>query len=94
MTKSFIAGLAAFTMLAGTAHAVTVVNKDDQSHKIGIDLGTTESVKEIPAGKSLQFDCPEGCGVTGPWNFSWMAKGNETITTDGSCLVCGKVDES
>jgi hypothetical protein len=94
MTKSLIAGLAAFAMMAGTAQAVTVVNKDDQAHKIGIDMGTTESVKEVPAGKSLQIDCPEGCGVTGPWNFSWMAKGSETITTDGSCLVCGKVDET
>lgn len=94
MTKALIAGLATFTLFAGTAHAVTVVNKDAQAHTIGIDWGNKESVEKIAAGKSVKFDCPEGCGVTGPWNYSWMAKGDDTITTDGTSPISGKSSNS
>ncbi len=33
------------------------------------------------------IDCQDGCGVTGPWGFSWMASGNDIITSDGTALV-------
>ncbi len=94
MMKAMLAGLATFTMLASSAHAVTVVNKDSQAHMIGIDLGNSEETREVAARKSIEFDCPEGCGVTGPWNYSWMAKGDDTITTDGTSPVSGKARES
>jgi hypothetical protein len=50
-------------------------------------LGSSEKVETIGAGKSVEIDCEDGGGVTGPWGFSWMAKGNDTITSDGTALV-------
>lgn len=85
-TKSLAAATAALLFTA-PAYAVTVDNKSADAIKIGIDYGAKEEVKEIAANKSLKFDCPDGCGVTGPWGFSWMAQGDDVITTDGKSLV-------
>ena len=81
------AALAVLALTATAASAVTVVNKDAKDHKIAITWANKQKVETIRAGKSLKFDCPEDCGVTGPWGFSWMAKGNDTIATDGKNLV-------
>ncbi len=81
------AALAALAVSATAATAVTVTNTDSKSHKIGISWGHKQAVQKVGAGKSVKFDCPDDCGVTGPWGFSWMAKGNDTITTDGKSLV-------
>jgi hypothetical protein len=84
--KMLVAG-AALLATAGTAAAVTVKNNSDAEISIGVDWGDKAEVKNVAAGKSVSFDCKDGCGVTGPWGFSWMAKGDETIPTDGKSLV-------
>ena len=86
-TTKFPAAVLAAVLFATPAYAVTVENKSADAIKIGIDYGAKEEVKEVGANKSLKFDCPEGCGVSGPWSFSWMAQGDDVITTDGNSLV-------
>jgi hypothetical protein len=82
------AAAAAFVLAtAAPAYAVTVKNDSKAEITIGVDMGATEKVETIAAGKSVEVGCKDGCGVTGPWGFSWMAKGNDTITSDGASLV-------
>jgi hypothetical protein len=81
------AALAFALALVGPAAAVTVKNTSKGEFSIGIDLGNEEKVETIAAGKSVEIDCKDGCGVTGPWGFSWMAKGNDVISSDGTSLV-------
>jgi hypothetical protein len=85
--KMLPAALAALALTATAASAVTVKNTDSKDHKIAITWANKQVVEPVAAGKSLKFDCPEDCGVSGPWGFSWMAKGNDTITTNGKDLV-------
>jgi len=73
--------------VTGPAFAVTVKNNSKAEITIGGDLGSSEKIETIAAGKSVEIDCKDGCGVTGPWGFSWMASGNDTITSDGTALV-------
>jgi hypothetical protein len=87
MVHGLAATLAAIVVLAAPAHAVTVENKSDDAIKIGVDYGHNEEVKDVAAQKSVKFDCPDGCGVTGPWGFSWMAQGDDVITSDGNSLI-------
>jgi hypothetical protein len=89
MTKLNVlsAALAALALSATAASAVTVTNTDSKDHKIAISWAKKQTVEPVAAGKSIKFDCPEDCGVSGPWGFSWMAKGNDTITTNGKSLV-------
>jgi hypothetical protein len=77
----------AVVMLAGPAAAVTVKNTSGKEISIGIDYGPKEKVVHIGAGKSTTFDCKDQCGVSGPWGFSWMASGNDTMTTNGKSLI-------
>jgi len=86
-TTKLSAAVLAAVLLAAPAYAVTVENKSAEAIKIGVDYGAKEEVKEVAANKSLKFDCPEGCGVSGPWGFSWMAQGDDVISTDGNSLV-------
>jgi hypothetical protein len=85
--KTFATSTAALLLLTGSAAAVTVSNTGANEISIGVDYGNTEEVKKIPAGKSVKLDCKEGCGVTGPWGFSWLAQPNETFTTDGKSMI-------
>jgi hypothetical protein len=87
--KTMIAASAIGILVAGPALALTVTNKDSKEHTIGLDMGNKETVHTIPAGQSLTFkkECDEGCGVTGPWGFSWMARTGDKIETDGKPLV-------
>lgn len=89
LTKTVLAASAVVALAAGPALALTVTNKNTKEHAIGLDLGNQESVHKIPAGQSVTFknECDEGCGVTGPWGFSWMAKTGDKIETDGKPLV-------
>jgi len=82
------AAAAALTVaIAGPAAAVTVKNTSAGEFTIGVDLGDSEKVETIAAGKEVKLDCKDGCGVTGPWGFSWMAKGGDVISSDGQSLV-------
>jgi hypothetical protein len=66
--KRLTAAAAAGLVLAmtGPAGAVTVKNTSSGEFAIGVDLGNTEKVETIGAGKSVEIDCQNGCGVTGP----------------------------
>ena len=82
------AAAAAFALaLTGTASAVTVKNTSSGEFTIGVDLGNEEKVETIAAGKEVKVDCKNGCGITGPWGFSWMAKSGDTIASNGQSLV-------
>lgn len=85
-TRMFLALAAATSLFAGPALAVTVSNDSDKEITIGIDRGSSENVQQVAAGKSVNLDCKEGCGVTGPWGFSWMAQGNDSFKTNGRSL--------
>lgn len=72
--------------LATPAAALTVENQDKAELQVGIDEGATEHVEKIAAGKTgdLSAKCKDGCGLTGPWGFSWMAKpGDKLVFNDG-----------
>jgi hypothetical protein len=86
-TLKLLAGATAFLLMAGPAAAVTVKNTSNAEITIGVDWGSKEKVEKIPAGKSVTFECKDGCGVTGPWGFSWKASGDDEIVTDGTALV-------
>jgi hypothetical protein len=86
-TLKLLAGATAFLLMAGPAAAVTVKNTSNAEITIGIDWSSKEKVETVPAGKSVTVECKDGCGVTGPWGFSWMVAEGDTITTDGSSLV-------
>jgi hypothetical protein len=82
------AAAAAFSLaLAAPAFAVTVKNTSSGEFTIGVDMGNSEKVETIPAGKEVKLDCKDGCGVTGPWGFSWFAKTGDTISSNGQALV-------
>jgi hypothetical protein len=85
--KSLSTSLAALLLLTSAASAVTVKNTSDKEITIGIDKGNDEKTQKIGAGESVQLECKEQCGVTGPWGFSWMAKGDATISSDGQSLI-------
>ncbi len=57
---AILAGSFAF---AGPALAVTVTNTDDKKHEVTFDMGTEEKKVSVEAGKSVQGECSEGCGV-------------------------------
>lgn len=81
------ASIAAVLALTAPAGAVTVKNTSSGEFTIGIDLGDTEKIETVAAGKSVDIDCPKGCGVTGPWGFSWMASGKDSISSNGQSMV-------
>ena len=88
MKLATAAAAAALTLaIAGPAAAVTVKNTSAGEFTVGIDYGNEEKVETIAAGKEVKVDCKDGCGVTGPWGFSWMASGNDIITSAGTALV-------
>ena len=85
-----VASIAALAMFAsaGVAHALTVSNTGDKAYSIGIDMGNKEMTKDVAAGNSVKIDgCASGCGVTGPWGYSWWANAGDTIKSDGKPLV-------
>lgn len=92
MFKTVMASICALGLMAGSAMAVTVTNKTGKDHKIGIDMGDKERVETIGAGKVLDLkgECADGCGFTGPWGYSWMAKGNENFAFDDKGIVPGE----
>lgn len=87
MFQSISSSCAVLLLLTSAASAVTVKNTSDKEISIGIDKGADEKTQKIGAGESVELDCKEQCGVTGPWGFSWMAKGDATISSDGQSLI-------
>ena len=84
---SVAAAAALVLAIASPAFVVTVKNTSSGEFTVGVDLGNEEKIETIAAGKEVKLDCKDGCGVTGPWGFSWMAKGDATISSDGQSLI-------
>lgn len=82
MLKQLTASILALAMSAGAASALVVTNAASEDHKIGIDMGQEERVETIAAGKSVDLSesCQNGCGLTGPWGYSYMAKTGEDFS--------------
>ncbi|PPC79808.1 MAG: hypothetical protein CTY31_03625 [Hyphomicrobium sp.] len=88
MMKHITATVIAMSLMAPAASALTITNKTSKDHTIGVDLGDKERVEKIAAGKTLKLnDCKDGCGLTGPWAFSWMAKTGEDFAFDDKGIV-------
>ena len=87
MYAKLLTATAALFLVAGPAAAATVKNTDSSEITIGIDHGDKELTKTVGAGDSVKLDCKDACGVTGPWGFSWFAKGGDTISSNGQALV-------
>jgi hypothetical protein len=85
--KAVTAALAAAILLASPAAAVSVKNTSSEAFKIGVDRGNEEEVKTVAGNKSVTLDCADGCGVTGPWGYSWMASGDDTLSSDGKSRI-------
>jgi hypothetical protein len=85
--KALASVCAASVLLASPAMAVTVENTSDKEFKIGVDYGNKEDVKTVAAQKAAKLDCPEGCGITGPWGYSWLAKGDDKMSSDGTSQI-------
>ncbi|MBN8912100.1 MAG: hypothetical protein J0H65_08590 [Rhizobiales bacterium] len=98
--KTSLIAVAAAALIATPAAALTIENQDKAELKVGIDEGNVEHVESIAAGKTgdLSAKCKEGCGLTGPWGFSWMAKpGDKLVFKDaklnGATVVEGTVTQ-
>lgn len=88
MLKTLSITAAALALSAGTALAVTVSNTGSKDFSVGVDMGNSETTKTVAAGKSVKIDgCDTGCGVTGPWGYSWWGTADATIKSDGKPLV-------
>lgn len=79
-------------LLSAPAMALTIENQDAEELTFGIDEGETEHVETIAAGESGDFSakCENGCGLTGPWSFSWMAAPGDNLTFKDGKLNGGK----
>ncbi|WP_439541826.1 hypothetical protein [Hyphomicrobium sp.] len=92
--KSLCVAVAA-VVCASPALALTVENQDKAELKVGIDEGNTEHVETIAAGKTgdLSAKCKDGCGLTGPWGFSWMAAPGDKLVFKDAKLNGATVTE-
>jgi hypothetical protein len=89
MIKAIAASVVALSFMAGHASALTITNKSSKEQTIGIDMGDKERTEKIDAGKSVTIsdECKDGCGFTGPWGYSWMAKSGEDFAFDETNLI-------
>lgn len=99
LIKASLLAVAA-ALIAAPASALTIENQDKAELKVGIDEGNVEHVESIAAGKTgdLTAKCKDGCGLTGPWGFSWMAQpGDKLVFKDarlnGATVVEGTVTQ-
>ncbi len=70
-------------LAASPALAVTVTNQDSHDHTLTIDRGATETQKALPAGQSLNVDCPDKCGFRDEvFGFSRLAGGPAKLVMD------------
>lgn len=91
MMKSVSVATLALLISTGVANALTVSNTGAKAFTVGVDMGNKEMTKEVAAGKSAKISgCDNGCGVTGPWGYSWWANAGDTIKSDGTPLVTVK----
>ncbi len=88
MLKLLTVTTAAFLLATSSAFALTITNNSSKEHTVGIDRGDKEEVIKIPAGKSVTVkDCDNGCGVTGPWDYSKFKKTGDKIAFSGKTEI-------
>jgi hypothetical protein len=94
-TKAPWLAVAAAALMASPAAALTIDNQDKAELKVGIDEGHVEHVESVAAGKTadLTARCKQGCGLTGPWGFSWMAAPGDKLTFKDARLNGATVTE-
>ncbi len=82
MFKEIAVATAALCLTAGAASALTVVNKDAKEYTLRVDEGAKEATHKIPARQTVKLDgaCQEGCGLNGPWFYTWMAEAGDTLS--------------
>jgi hypothetical protein len=41
-----------------------------------------ELTRKLPANQTITLEsaCQEGCGLNGPWFYTWMADAGDTVT--------------
>jgi len=89
-TTLLAATMAAAFIAPSLASALTLTNKDKEEHVLGIDHGAKEETVKVAAGASVTIKgCDDGCGVTGPWQYSRMLKTGDKVDFDGSSPVRG-----
>lgn len=86
---ALLAALAA-AFAASPASALSLHNSTQKDIKIGVDMGNKEAVESVGAGKTIDLkECTDGCGLSGPWGYSKMAKPGDKLTFDGKNVVPG-----
>lgn len=91
MFKTAIASAAALILMSGAASALTITNMGAKEATIGVDMGNKETVEKVAANGSVSLkNCVSGCGITGPWGYSWMAKDGEDFAFKDKQLIPGK----
>ena len=77
----FVVAATVGAFAASPAAALSIVNKDKEENKVLVDEGQKETMKTIPAGKTVKLTdvCKDGCGITGPRGFTRMAKQGDNI---------------
>lgn len=90
-TLTVSAAFAVLLFTVGTASALTIANHDSRVLTVGIDEGAKEHVEKIDPGKTVTLtkECVDGCGLSGPWGFSWMAKSGDQLVYDKGQLAQG-----
>lgn len=87
-TTFLAATIAAAFIAPSLASALTLTNKDKEEHVIGVDMGAKEETHKVAAGASVTLKgCDDGCGVTGPWQYSRMLKTGDKVDFDGASPV-------
>jgi len=75
-------------LFAGPAMALTLTNTGKDEQTVGIDKGAKEEVLKIGAGKSVTVKgCEDGCGVTGPWDYSKFSVTSDKIEFNGKSEI-------
>lgn len=54
---------ATFLMASPAFAAVTITNQDSKPHTIVVNYGNKSEQKTVDAGKSIEVDCPQDCGL-------------------------------
>ena len=88
MRFMMIAGvLGASVLAASPAFAVTVTNQDSKTHTVVVNDGKSDTTKDLAAGASADFPCPDKCG------FRDLAFGTSRLVGGKTKLVIDKDGE-
>lgn len=79
--------IGAGVLAASPAFAVTVTNQDSKSHTIVVKDGKSDTTKDLAAGASAEFPCPDKCG------FRDLAYGTSRLAGGQAKLVIDKDGE-